>query len=232
MQAISKNPSAQHGKQGIPAGNTKRTYFFILAYATLLLLLPALLFSCKKKVLEEPSDYNPCTDTTTYFRYADSSYKQYIPFTGTDTLRFIRSNTNDTLVFLGEKPVSNFSNATSYINKCPKQYKLAYQYYRFNCSAYPSGPITVGVYAPYADAPYRMNITVNNWYYEDSVNCLGAPYELASRTIRGRLYTNLELLGNYDNPSDTSYYACYSATYGLVQIKQRTGEYWDLVPKP
>ncbi len=231
MQAISKKPSAKHGKQDIPAGNTKRTYFFILAYATLLLLLPALLFSCKKKVLEEPSDINPCTDTTTYFRYADSTYKQFITFTGTDTLRFIRSNTNDTLTFLGAKPVSGFSNANKYIGSCIERHKLGFEYYSFNSSTYPK-PIAFGIYAPNADAPYRINMTLDTWYYEDSLNCLGPPYDLASRHIRGKLYTNLELLSDYSNPADTSYYACYSATYGLVQIKLRSGEYWDLIPKP
>ena len=55
--------------------------------------------------------------------------------------------------------------------------------------------------------------------------------DVKAQIILGNTYQNIATISDINNPYDTSYYVAYNIPYGILQIKFKNGEMWELLSK-
>lgn len=199
----------------------------------LVLLFPLMgihFFSCVPK--SEPCPEPPETITVDISSYL----KTKIPYTGYDTLTFIRKSIGDTHVFIGQgiKRSYDILRIPSGDPECQAMKgdaKTENLSYIFTSGTFTS-PIKLGLYYyQYPGEPY-FYISFNDQYYERNSVILGKPYLYDSLEIGGRMYYNLDQISDESYPSTKQYYILYNSTFGILKFRFKSGEEWERLTKP
>lgn len=193
----------------------------ILTLITILILMGGTFISC----------YKPkCKDRVETSNLIQSD-KDLIPYKGNEILTFIRTNTNDTHVFVGEPKWTSYSNSSYGGADCSIETKREGRGIGFVSNTF-NKPIVLNQYiAADGNAVFEVkfqNMEIfTNYLYSDS------PFQKIqdSITIQGKKYYNIYSYANDAVPRPTNYGCLYTRTEGIIKLFFTTGETWELLNK-
>lgn len=170
--------------------------------------------------------------TTTY--PISKKLRDSIPYSGYDTLTFVRISTGDTHIFVGQglkEGYDLYSGGRTYEN-CPPpdNTKMGWLKYTFASSTFNS-EIILGLYSFRSrETPY-FAIDFNNQDYEDGSTALGKPYAYSSLQIAGQTFYNINKISNSEFPTTDRFFVLYNYSFGILKFKFTNGEEWELISK-
>lgn len=170
--------------------------------------------------------------TTTY--PISKNLRDSIPYSGYDSLTFVRTSTGDTHIFVGQglkEGYDLYSGGRTYEN-CPPpdNTKMGWLKYTFSSSTFNS-EIILGLYSFRSrETPY-IYIDFNSQNYEVASTFLGKPYEYDSLSIGGRTCYNINRFSATYYPITDKFFVLYNYSFGILKFKFKNGEEWELISK-
>ena len=195
-----------------------KTKTYILSLCTLVFFA-----SCQRDI--------PCKEKTTTYTIS-SSDKSKIPYTGKDTLTFVRTITGDTFTFYSTGWQSGFNTAYT-ADDCPQKQLFESRQLVFQSPTF-SNTISLNQYVnPNTQGDY-LDIFFQSTKFE--TRQLGNIYDTDSGSVilQGKLYNNIHFISNDNSAVNTkprNYGCLYTWNEGIIKILFTTGETWELVPK-
>ena len=171
----------------------------------------------------------PCTQgTTTYNLLSDEKAK--IPYSGKDTLTFVRTTIGDTFTFYSTGWQGGYN--TSYTaNDCPQKEMRESRILIFQSLSF-SKPIIINQYIPDNDNYASiLSIGFQNINYLCSSGSIGTNYSLDSVIIQTKTYYHINVFSDLDFSIPKTYKCYFSLQYGILKLILANGETWELVPK-
>ena len=168
--------------------------------------------------------------STTYNISSDEKAK--IPYTGKDTLTFVRMTTGDTFTFYGTGWQSG--NNTDYTAAdCPQKELFETRQVTFQSLSF-SKPINLNQYVNNVNHSTYLDIYFQTTTFETSQ--LGNIYDADSGSVvvQGKTYRNIHFFSNDNSmvsPKPRNYGCLYTWNDGIIKMFFTTGETWELVPK-
>ncbi|MES2561061.1 MAG: hypothetical protein V4590_15060 [Bacteroidota bacterium] len=161
--------------------------------------------------------------------------KDKIPYTGKDTLMFIRKTDGDTHTFIGQglKRGYDLLPRDGGDEECLSSRgsaSMEYVKYTFVSSTFPSS-IVLHMY--YVEYPVGKNVSVrfNNKLYKRPSSVF-TPFAKDSFKVGSRMYYDVATIADDLDPLSQEYFTLFNATYGILKFRFATGEEWELLPKP
>ena len=184
----------------------KKTYTQILFSLTSLLLL----ISCDK---------TDCNKKDIYYNVRDVD-KSMLPYSGYDTLTYIRTNVGDTHTFIGAGKKTSYD-VQSEAADCGNTLHYEKYYYTYKSSDY--NDIVIGQYTNNNISCFTY-IDFNNQHFEGDVDFNFVNQDLDSLYVIGKLYTKIEVISDSKN-----YKAYFSKNYGCIKMAFPNGATWELL---
>lgn len=188
------------------------------------------LFSCI------PDNGTHCPDQPATVKVDLPKYeKDKIPYTGKDTLMFIRKTIGDTHTFIGQGMKSGYDLKPTNIGdaECRSTQGdalMEFVKYTFVSSTFNS-PIVLQMYHRNYPVNSWIEIRFNNKMYETPAIDLSNPlYD--SIQIGNKMCYNANRFADDLYPDSKDYYVFYNAKYGILKFRFQTGEEWELHTKP
>ncbi len=180
-----------------------------------------------------PDSSIDCPERRTFTNEITGAEKAKVPYTGFDTLTFVRAG-GDTHTFIGTGKNAGYATASAYSGdpECPDDIaKLEYVNYRFASTTF-ADPINLSIYIRrHAEVTPNIETKFKTQRFIQGTHILGKNYLYLEKRILGKTYYNLNYISDFNNAADTSFYILYSLNYGIVQFKFPNGEYWELLDK-
>lgn len=191
-------------------------------------LMGVYLVSC---VRNEPCPEPPETITVDI----SNGLKAQIPYTGYDTLTFVRNTLGDTHVFIGQGLKRDYvllriPSGNPECQAMKGDAKTERLSYTFKSSTFSSPIHFVMYYDRYPGSP-EVDIRFNDQLYSTSSLSLTS-YSYGALQIKGKLYYNIAQFADGDSPASEVYFVLYNASDGILKFRFKTGEEWELLPKP
>lgn len=191
-------------------------------------LMGSQLFSC---VRNEPCPEPPETITVDI----SSGLKSKIPYSGYDTLVFIRTSIGDTHVFIGQGLKKSYSllripSGNPECQAMKGDAKTESLSYSFVSTTFNSPIVMDMYYYQYPGSPW-IDIRFNNKLYDAPSTVLSA-YAYDSLQIGNKIYYNLAQIADGNNPGSEAYFVLYNASFGILKFRFISGEEWELLSQP
>lgn len=179
---------------------------------TIILFTLFLTFSCAKE----------CDDKKDIYYNVDREFVKMLPYTGFDTLTFIRTSLVDTHTFIGIGKTTNYDR-TSLSYDCSDYYFRENYSYKFISNTFNS-PLYIGQYvAPDSQKIPLTYINFENNFLEDFINLNFVKPDIDSLKVLNKMYYKLEKLGQPINKT-----AYFDKTNGCIKI-EINNETWELL---
>jgi hypothetical protein len=161
--------------------------------------------------------------------------KNCIPYTGKDTLTFIRKTVGDTHTFIGQglKKGYNLEQRDYGDEECRSsggQAMMEFIQYTFKSSTFTS-PIILDVYYLRYPVVSWIDIRFKDKTF-DAPTTVFTPFAKDSFLIASRMYYDIATIADDLNPSSKEYFTLFNAANGILKFRFQTGEEWELLPKP
>jgi hypothetical protein len=172
-----------------------------------------LIIGCKKKCEQKEVLYTVLEKT-----------KKEIPYTGFDTLTFVRTSVGDTHVFigLGKTLDYKFSRAAA---DCSDTYKRENYFYKYVSKTFNS-PIIIGYNTPGSTTYHYLEF--KNQKFDGNLNFNTAAPLIDSLKVLDKYYYNVDALPNV-NLYTSPFIAYFDEFVGCIKIKFIDGETWELL---
>jgi len=189
-----------------------------ISFIFLFLLGGIFIHSCTKgKCSQQP-------DETYYMKASD---KAQIPYSGTDTLKFLH-NAVDTILFIGQGKLSYFNVQYGMWGDCPapiqrrEEYTIKYTSTMYNSSIF----YTYGI-PYYGSSGTQISIRFEDGEFGYELIGMRAPWTFNSLQIANKVYTNIALFDPTVNTSDSLY---YNLQFGILRmsLKHNTSK-WEII---
>ena len=200
-------------------------YFYLLIIGSLI-LIQTIVSGC---FLEQKTHCPPDEYKTYYLTQED---KEKVPYKGFDTLTFLNVNNNDTNVFISTAYSQGFVNTTYPLNiDCSGGHADLEQIkYTFISSTYPNNLFfQIGINNN--GHGHEIKTTFNYNVFTTATDFINPPYAYDSITIQNKVYYQVKYIFNDDFPNSPIYYMLYNKTEGIIQIKLKDGNNWELISK-
>ena len=191
----------------------KTKIYFISIY-----IFFAISFSCQKD----------CTQNTTTSNIS-SSNKSKIPYTGKDTLTFVRTTSGDTFTFYSNGWQSGYGVGYT-AEDCPQKEACEIRQLVFQSPTF-SKSISISLYIQNVTKWTFIDIGFQNTVFENTASSLRAPYDLDSTLIQGEKYYDILFMSDLDSATPITYNCYYNIQYGILKLIFANGETWELIPK-
>jgi hypothetical protein len=179
---------------------------------TLLLLTLLFAYGCAKE----------CDARKDIYYNVDEEYKKMLPYTGFDTITFVRTSVGDTHTFIGIGKTTNYDK-TSLSYDCSDYYFRENYSYTFISNTFYS-PLYIGQYvAPDSQKIPLTFINFENILIEDFINFNFIKPDIDSLKVLNKTYFKIEKLGQPNNKT-----AFFDKTNGCIKIEMNN-ETWDLL---
>jgi hypothetical protein len=178
-----------------------------------LISLIVILASCEK---------NKCDKRDIYYNVSDER-KNMIPYTGYDTLTFIRTSLGDTHTFIGngKKITYDIQVETA---ECGNTLYYEKYFYTYNSKTYNSSLI-IGQYTNNNNTEAgETYIDFQNQIFNGSVNFNFVKPNLDSLKVLNNVYKKIEII-----PDNKSYAAYFNKEYGCIKLVFTNGDTWELL---
>ena len=173
-----------------------------------------------------------CPSQKTLTQYIGDGYKKQIPYTGFDTLTFVRTSVGDTHTFYGTGINTGFDlgSYNSDINCPDDKTQLEHTIIKFVSPTFPD-PIYYHIYfRKYNESEILLINFRNQDFYDGFDVILGNSVKYDSLIIGNNLYYKIHLINNINHYSSPEYYLYYNS-FGMLKFKFINNETWELVSK-
>jgi hypothetical protein len=172
-----------------------------------------LIIGCKKKCEQKEVLYTVLEKT-----------KKEIPYTGFDTLTFVRTSVGDTHVFigLGKTLDYKFSRAAADCSNTNKEENYFFTY----VSKTISNKIIVGYNSPNSLSYHHLEF--KNQKFEGDLFFYTPIPLIDSLNVLGKIYYNVQAMPN-DDPLNSPFVAFFDEIVGCIKIRLINGETWELL---
>ena len=178
-----------------------------LIYLTLLI---SVFYSCQK---------DDCNKKDIYYKVSEKG-KSMLPYSGFDTLTYIRTNIGDTHTFIGTGKKTTYD-VQSETTDCGNT--LYYEKYYYTYKANDFNDMVIGQLTSSNITNFSF-IDFNNEHFEGDVDFNFVNQDLDSLYVMGKLYTKVEII-----PDSKNYRAYFNKAYGCIKMVFRNGDTWELL---
>lgn len=150
-----------------------------------------------------------------------------IPYTGFETLTFVRTTQGDTHTFVGNGWKQDWGLTTTR-EDCPQKERYERRQLTFTSPSF-AKPIIVSIYRHDITKSTFLSISFQNTSFYDASVTVGKPYDIDSINILGTNYVGINFLSDLDSTTPVTYKCYYNAQYGILRLFFDNGETWDLL---
>jgi hypothetical protein len=172
-----------------------------------------LIIGCKKKCEQKEVLYTVLEET-----------KKEIPYTGFDTLTFVRTSVGDTHVFIGQGKTFDYKFSRDAAD-CSDTYKRENYYYTYVSKTF-NNPIIVGYNS--ISSTYDHYLQFKQQKFEGYFYFNTAAPLIDSLKVLGKYYYKVDAMPN-NNQYSSPYIAFFDEFVGCIKIKLTNGETWELL---
>ena len=152
----------------------------------------------------------------------DEVDKNMLPYTGFDTLSFVRTSVGDTHTFIGIGKTANYKR-TSLTYDCSAYYFRENYAFTFISSTFNS-PLYIGQYIPEVSESLTLSyVNFENIFIENWINFNLTKPDIDSLKVLNKMYYKLEKLGQPINKT-----AYFDKTNGCIKIEMNN-QTWELL---
>jgi hypothetical protein len=177
-----------------------------------LTLLVSVFFACQK---------DDCNKKDIYYNVNEKG-RSMIPYSGYDTLTYIRTNIGDTHTFIGTGKKTTYD-VQSEAADCGNT--LYYEKYYYTYKSHDFNDLIIGQYTG-LNSSYEGNTYVdfNNQIFMGYINFNIVKIDLDSLEVLGKVYTKIETI-----PSNENHKAFFNKDYGCIKMVFTNGDTWELL---
>jgi hypothetical protein len=199
-----------------------KTKIYTILFFALTLTSAIILNGCRK------NDSSGCTQNTTTYNIS-SSDKSKIPYTGSDTLTFVRTTTGDTFTFYGKGWQSGINTAYT-AEDCPQKEIFEVRQLTFQSPTF-SKSIVLNQYIVSVNKTPNMQIDFQTTDYQVSpIGALG--HKNNTIVISNTIFNYVDSFSNNNlTPFPNNYMCYYNIQFGILRMRLISGEIWELIPK-
>jgi hypothetical protein len=183
-----------------------------LIYLTLII---SVFYACQK---------DDCNKKDIYHNVSDEG-KSMLPYSGFDTLTYLRTNIGDTHTFIGTGKKTTYD-VQSEKADCGNTLYFEKYYYTYKCNNY--NDLVIGQYTNNNISCFT-NIDFNNQNFNGDVDFNDSKTDLDSIILsNNKVYYKVERIPNF-NPTPTTYRAYFNKQYGCIKMVFTNGDTWELL---
>ena len=201
----------------------KTKIFYISLFASTIVLFICFFTSCRQ-------DQSPCPPPTTTYSNLSTEYKQNVPYTGQDTIRFI-DTANNTLTFIGQGITSGYlcyRDPGSNPDCGGSSETYCYQYFQYNYNEVNNKALlSISNYSRLGNnsgGSYHLDllsVSFNNklFYFDDGMICIidkRTHFYFDKRTFNNKVYNDVYC--QYGGTALSTDSIFYNRQFGIISI--------------
>jgi hypothetical protein len=180
---------------------------------TIIFFTLLLTYSCERE----------CGDLKDIYYYVDEVDKNMLPYTGFDTITFVRTSVGDTHTFVGIGKTISYNKTVETVEYCGRTFFRENYAYTFISKTFNS-PLYIGQYIPEVSIRTPISyINFENKFLEGDIDFDFIRQDIDSLIILGKKYYKVEIIGKDNNQN-----AYFDKTSGCIKI-ERNNETWELL---
>ena len=189
-----------------------------ISFIFLFLLGGIFILSCSK---------GKCSQLPDETYYLSSTDKAQIPYSGTDTLKFLH-NAIDTILFIGQGKQSYFNVQSGMQGDCAAPIQRREEYtFKYTSTMYNSSIFYTYGIPSNAESGTQISILFEEGEFYNELISIRAPWVFNSLQIANKVYTNIALFDPTVNTSDSLYYNLQSGILRM-SLMHNTSK-WEII---
>lgn len=183
-----------------------------------------ILFSLSSLLLIVGCDKTDCNKKDIYYNVRDID-KSMLPYSGYDTLTYIRTNLGDTHTFIGTGKKTTYD-VQSEMADCGNTLHYENYFYTYKCNNF--NDLVIGQYTNNNISCFTY-IDFNSQNFRGDVDFNDSKPDLDSVILSSnKIYHKVERIPNF-NPTPTTYMAYFNQQYGCIKMVFTNGDTWELL---